>query len=197
MPVLYPQHSRDYSVLTNGVQTFLKGISTYLVAQHGHAGTFIKLDKHYKVPAPDDSHLPAYDKDDQQSVIAWKLHKEECTETLKLSRKHKEAIPNMYATIFGQLSPESISMLEADVDWHTKNIEEKLDALELVRLSKKTHMATNTGSSPLDMDRARRDFIQMKQQRGETIHSYRLRLEDSVARMKALKCKWIPDEENR
>ena len=59
---------------------------------------------------------------------------------------------------------------------------------------KKTHMATNTGSSPLDMDRARSDFIQMKQQRGETIHSYRLRLEDNVARMKALKCNWIPDE---
>ena len=100
-----------------------------------------------------------------------------------------------YAIIMGQLSPASKHLVQAHTDW--TNVDRDKTSLLLWHIITATHLVARTGNPAMDKRAAFLAFNTIEQRNGESLSDYRLRLQQCVQVLEAIKHPHTPSEEEQ
>ena len=129
------------------------------------------------------------------SVIEWEVYKAQHIELAKETKRLEDDRVSWYAMIMGQLSPASKQLVQANNDWN--NVERDKDPLQLWQIITATHIVARTGNPAMDNRAALLAFNTIEQRDGETLPDYRLRLQQCVQVLEAIKHPHIPSAEEQ
>lgn len=172
-----PSTSQDSSIpiLMYGARTnfieYRRRLSSVALEKFPLIGNIIEDNKYSKL-----REVGAYDPANDAHGLELKRWQEETSIRLKKLDMIEQEKTKFYGMIMGTLSPESEQRIMQLPDWENE-IKKKRDPLKLWKAIVTTHVGSNTGSSAVDKEIARRNYQNIHQgQNSLTDHLRRFRL---------------------
>ena len=192
---------QELPVLTWGLKRsnfadFQESIQTYLEAQFANNGSFIKNDKYYVPPMPEEPEADPSPKASRSDQIAWSVYEDACKNRAKTISKHIEERTKMYSIIWGQLSTLSKDKIQNHTEFEHAEVDTdgRKDPLMLWRIIVSTHLVKATGNEDLDKDDAKEYYDRLQQGATETVANYKKRFERAIAALKQIGHPQIPTQ---
>ena len=175
----------------NNFTEFAREIETYALREFGYLGRLFRDNQYYEPPAINEpgqaldtnnssrgTRLRQTQDVDNVSDAAMMQYRESCKQRAKDISDMRNKRPALFATVWGQLSPESEEKIRQHNNWD--EVETRDNPLALWTAISATHMLNAVGNQVIDRARARDEYVALKQKMDESLIRFKDRFDHAL-----------------